>query len=330
MKNLRQKSGPRRNLFLSALAILVVLMISGPGVSGDSHEERYAKTLLPLRAAIDGEVIAKVMPGTALRVLSKKGDWIEVEVSGWSPAGGERYLFKEIGQRIRLAKLTEQGLSKRTVIAEKEDYYENTWQNARLAGWVARADTSADLGAVWEEANDLFHKRCTRCHALHRPSEFTANQWPSILKIMTVRAGLSTDRKALVTQYLQTHAKGRGGATASAAAGSKRGASKSKASTTAQENPQAPQITGDAKLAATGAALFQSRNCFACHGEDARTPVLPSYPKLAGQNADYAFKQMKDFKSGARTNDEFGVMKETMAEIPEKEMRALAYWLSTR
>ena len=321
-----------RTLVTVALAAFIIVLAPGPGRAGDSHDVRFAKTLLSLRDAIDGAVIAEVMPGTALRVLATKGAWLEVAVSGWSPAGGENYLFKEMGQRIRLAKLTEKGRSLRTVIAEKEDYYENTWQNARLAGWVKAADTAADIDAVWAEASDLFHKRCTRCHALHRPTEFTANQWPSILKIMTVRAGLSADRKALVTQFLQTHAKGQKGAAAATTAGSKRGASKTQTAT-AEEAPasdQPPHITGDAKLAATGAALFQSRNCVACHGDDARTPVLPSYPILAGQNADYSFKQMRDFKSGARSNDQYGMMKETLADIPEQEMLALAYWLSTQ
>lgn len=52
--------------------------------------------------------------------------------------------------------------------------------------------------------------------------------------------------------------------------------------------------------AADGAALYQSKTCFSCHGKDAKTPILPAYPKLAGQNAVYAAQQMKDIKSGAR------------------------------
>ena len=43
-------------------------------------------------------------------------------------------------------------------------------------------------------------------------------------------------------------------------------------------------------------------NCVACHGKDAKKPLTPEYPKLAGQNAKYAEKQMQDIKSGARAN----------------------------
>lgn len=38
-------------------------------------------------------------------------------------------------------------------------------------------------------------------------------------------------------------------------------------------------------VAADGAALYASKGCLACHGPDANTPVMPAYPKLAGQNA---------------------------------------------
>ena len=81
--------------------------------------------------------------------------------------------------------------------------------------------------------------------------------------------------------------------------------------------------------AADGAALYESKNCWSCHGKDARTPIMPIYPKLAGQNADYAFNQMKDIKSGVRNNGQTAAMKGVMALVSEDEMRAIADWLST-
>ena len=52
------------------------------------------------------------------------------------------------------------------------------------------------------------------------------------------------------------------------------------------------------------------------------------YPKLAGQNADYAYNQMKDIKSGARKNGQAASMKGVMQPITDEEMRAIADWLS--
>ena len=49
-----------------------------------------------------------------------------------------------------------------------------------------------------------------------------------------------------------------------------------------------------------GAALAQSL-CSACHGDAGRSPS-PLYPHLSGQSAEAIFKQLSDFRSGARVN----------------------------
>ena len=81
--------------------------------------------------------------------------------------------------------------------------------------------------------------------------------------------------------------------------------------------------------AADGAELFKSKTCWSCHGKDAKSPIMPIYPKLAGQNADYLFNQMMDIKSGARSNGQTAAMKGVMGLVTEEDMRAIADWLST-
>ena len=83
-------------------------------------------------------------------------------------------------------------------------------------------------------------------------------------------------------------------------------------------------------VAADGAALYKSKTCWSCHGKDAKTPIMPVYPKLAGQNADYAYNQMKDIKSGARNNGQAAAMKGVMGLVSDEEMRAIADWLSSQ
>ncbi len=78
-----------------------------------------------------------------------------------------------------------------------------------------------------------------------------------------------------------------------------------------------------------GAALYAQRTCIACHGPDARTPILPEYPKLAGQNAPYMLQQMKDIKSGARANGNTPAMRGVMHLVTEDEMKVLAEYLSS-
>lgn len=80
---------------------------------------------------------------------------------------------------------------------------------------------------------------------------------------------------------------------------------------------------------ADGAALYQSKTCWSCHGKDAKTPLLPIYPRLAGQNAEYAFNQMKDIKSGARANGQSAAMKGVMGLVSEAEMKEIAVWLAS-
>lgn len=79
-----------------------------------------------------------------------------------------------------------------------------------------------------------------------------------------------------------------------------------------------------------GATLYVQRNCVACHGADANTPIMPTYPKLAGQNKDYAVAQMKDIKSGARNNGQTVAMKPIMDMVSEAEMEVIADWLASQ
>ena len=83
-------------------------------------------------------------------------------------------------------------------------------------------------------------------------------------------------------------------------------------------------------LAMDGAELYQTKTCFSCHGKDAQTPILPIYPKLAGQNKDYAAAQMRDIKSGARANGQSAAMKGVMHLVSDEEIDAIAEWLSTQ
>lgn len=81
--------------------------------------------------------------------------------------------------------------------------------------------------------------------------------------------------------------------------------------------------------AADGAALYQSKTCVACHGKDGKTPIMPNYPKIAGQNAAYVLQQMKDIKSGARSNGQSAAMKGVMHLVSEEEMQALADYVAS-
>jgi cytochrome c len=79
-------------------------------------------------------------------------------------------------------------------------------------------------------------------------------------------------------------------------------------------------------VAKLGAKLYARATCVACHGKDAKTPIMPDYPRLAGQNAAYAERQMLDIKSGARSNGNTAAMKGIMPLVNETEIKR---WPST-
>ena len=79
---------------------------------------------------------------------------------------------------------------------------------------------------------------------------------------------------------------------------------------------------------ADGKALYLEKTCVACHGKDAKKPLTPEYPKLAGKNAKYAERQMLDIKSGARANGNSAEMKGVMHLVSDEEIKELAKYLS--
>ena len=79
---------------------------------------------------------------------------------------------------------------------------------------------------------------------------------------------------------------------------------------------------------ADGAKLYAEKTCVACHGKDGTKPLTPEYPKVAGQNAKYAERQMLDIKSGARANGNTAAMKGIMHLVSDAEIKVLAEHLS--
>jgi cytochrome c len=77
-----------------------------------------------------------------------------------------------------------------------------------------------------------------------------------------------------------------------------------------------------------GAKLYKKRTCNACHGDDAKTPLFPFYPKLAGQNKEYLIAQMEDIKNEIRKNGNSLAMKGVMDRVTQEDIVAIAEWLA--
>ena len=77
-----------------------------------------------------------------------------------------------------------------------------------------------------------------------------------------------------------------------------------------------------------GEEFFLARGCQYCHGERGEAPSMPLYPKLAGQNAEYASQQMRDIRDGRRTNSMSVAMRATVSQVTDAEFQAIAQWLA--
>ncbi|TDQ35476.1 c-type cytochrome [Thiopseudomonas denitrificans] len=67
--------------------------------------------------------------------------------------------------------------------------------------------------------------------------------------------------------------------------------------------------------------------CQACHGADGNTTLMPTYPKLGGQGANYLFKQMLDIKTGERPVVEMTGMLDAMSD---QDMKDIAAWYASQ
>ncbi len=82
------------------------------------------------------------------------------------------------------------------------------------------------------------------------------------------------------------------------------------------------------KAELNGEKLFIDKTCHSCHGKDASTPIMPNYPSIAGQDREYLAQQIKDIKSGARSNGQTAAMKRVMHLVSDEEINAIAIYLS--
>lgn len=67
--------------------------------------------------------------------------------------------------------------------------------------------------------------------------------------------------------------------------------------------------------------------CTACHGAEGNSPLMPNYPKLAGQGERYLLKQMEDIKSGARPVVEMTGM---LDGLDDQDMADIAAWYASQ
>jgi cytochrome c553 len=79
------------------------------------------------------------------------------------------------------------------------------------------------------------------------------------------------------------------------------------------------------------AKLLSQANCASCHGANFSKPIDPSYPKLAGQHADYLYAALKAYQTDhnplvGRNN---AIMMGMARPLTHPEIKALASYISS-
>ena len=69
--------------------------------------------------------------------------------------------------------------------------------------------------------------------------------------------------------------------------------------------------------------------CVACHSADGKGMANASFPAVAGQNVDYLKGQLEKFRSGARANDNGGMMQAIAIKLSDKDNAALTQYMSS-
>lgn len=70
-----------------------------------------------------------------------------------------------------------------------------------------------------------------------------------------------------------------------------------------------------------------TQTCVACHGAGGAKTIMPEYPVLAGQHADYIVQALRDYKSGKRKN---AIMAGIVAAVDEKDFEAIGQFFASQ
>ena len=95
--------------------------------------------------------------------------------------------------------------------------------------------------------------------------------------------------------------------------------------------PAAAAVAAAPAPSAQVADLLKKGNCISCHGENLNKPIDGSYPKLAGQHADYLLVALKSYKTEnsnavGRAN---AIMGAQVKAFSNSELKALANYIGT-
>ncbi len=99
------------------------------------------------------------------------------------------------------------------------------------------------------------------------------------------------------------------------------------------EQQPGPSAARAATLVEAGRKLYNDGipdlglpSCSGCHYPDGMG--TPRFPRVAGQNAEYSYQQLKDFASGRRENDRGLAMQSVASRMTDEQMKAVSEFMA--
>ena len=175
----------------------------------------YTLDMKPIYAAKgDKEPAGSLLPASEVKVLKRDGDWLEVQIVGWTETEGrQRVLSLLPGKRIFVSSIRDevqkhaQTLEKTTVAATGAE-----WSKLQTTAWVQKGDLVNDIKPIWAYTSALYTGTCNQCHGAPDIAHFDANGWIGTLNGMVGFTSLDKREERTLLKYLQMNASDTGGA----------------------------------------------------------------------------------------------------------------------
>lgn len=156
----------------------------------------------------DKEASGSLLPASAVKVLKRDGDWLQIEITGWTEsAGRQRVLTQFPGKRIFVASIrgdVQQQVKtlEKTTVADTN----TEWSKLQATAWMKKGDMVNDIKPIWAYADSLYNGTCNQCHGAPEISHFDANGWIGTLNGMIGFTSLDKREERTLLKYLQMNA----------------------------------------------------------------------------------------------------------------------------
>lgn len=175
----------------------------------------YTLDMKPIFAAKgDKEPAGSLLPASEVTVLKRDGDWLEVQIVGWTETTGrQRVLSLLPGKRIFVSSIRDE-VQKQAKTLEKTTVAGTgvEWSKLQTTAWVQKGDLVNDIKPIWAYTASLYNGTCNQCHGAPEIAHFDANGWIGTLNGMVGFTSLDKREERTLLKYLQMNASDTGGA----------------------------------------------------------------------------------------------------------------------